>query len=1012
MGKKRELAFIGVIAVGSVGASSGLWAGRAEPELAPTRVAALGERGGPSFVNWEVPPVRPVEMTPDGSRLLVVNTAAERLEVFTLDDAGVPVHAGAVPVGLSPVAARARTNTEVWVANHISDSVSIVDLSTMNVVRTLRTLDEPCDIVFAGDPVRAFVTCSQVNTVQVFDPADLDAPPINLPITGEDPRALAVSPDGMTVYAAVFESGNGSTILGGGAIAGGNLAFPPNVVGSPGTPYGTVNPPPNNGTSFNPPRPPGQPAPPRVGLIVKKDASGAWRDDNGTDWTPWVSGPNAAASGRPVGWDLPDRDLAIISTSNLSVSYARRLMNICMAVGVNPATGAVTVVGTDAINEVRFEPIVNGIFVRVHMATVDPAAPGSPVVVDLNPHLDYSTPTLPQSERDRSIGDPRAIVWNSAGTKGYVAGMGSNNVIVIDPSGARAGLSETIEVGEGPAGLVLDEARGKLYVLNRFEASVSVVDLETETEEARVPFFDPTPQVIKVGRKHLYDTHKNSGLGHVACASCHVDARMDRLAWDLGDPSGPMMSLAGLNLGFGVPGLDVNSDLTPVPFAPFHPMKGPMTTQTLQDIIGKEPHHWRGDRQGLENFAGAFMGLQGDDETLTAQEMQEFEDFLATIHFPPNPFRNFDNSLPTDLPLPGHYNVPRYATAQFPAGAPLPNGNAVNGLALYRSSTRRLDSNAFACVTCHTLPTGLGPDSRLNAQGLYQPLPPGPMGQRHHGLVSVDGTTNVSTKVPQIRNVHEKAGFNTTQLENNAGFGYLHDGSVDSIERFVSEPVFRLNNVQELADMVAFMLCFSGSDLPQGSPSTPMEPPGTPSQDTHAAVGRQVTLRGPASPPADVALVGQMLALADAPNARVSVIAKGRMGGEQRGWAYLGGGVFQSDRAGETITAAALQAAAAPGSEITFTVVVAGTEVRLGVDHDLDGCLDRDELDGCGTACPADWNQDGAVTSSDISAFLTVWLQSLVDGTLAADFNADGHVSSNDISAFLTAWLEAVSGGC
>jgi hypothetical protein len=35
-----------------------------------------------------------------------------------------------------------------------------------------------------------------------------------------------------------------------------------------------------------------------------------------------------------------------------------------------------------------------------------------------------------------------------------------------------------------------------------------------------------------------------------------------------------------------------------------------------------------------------------------------------------------------------------------------------------------------------------------------------------------------------------------------------------------------------------------------------------------------------------------------------------------------------------------------------------------------------------------------------------------VDGTLAADFNADGHVSSNDISAFLTAWLEAVSGGC
>ena len=34
-------------------------------------------------------------------------------------------------------------------------------------------------------------------------------------------------------------------------------------------------------------------------------------------------------------------------------------------------------------------------------------------------------------------------------------------------------------------------------------------------------------------------------------------------------------------------------------------MKGPMTTQTMIDIIGHEPHHWRGDRDGLEEFADA-----------------------------------------------------------------------------------------------------------------------------------------------------------------------------------------------------------------------------------------------------------------------------------------------------------------------------------------------------------------------------------------------------------------------
>ena len=124
---------------------------------------------------------------------------------------------------------------------------------------------------------------------------------------------------------------------------------------------------------------------------------------------------------------------------------------------------------------------------------------------------------------------------------------------------------------------------------------------------------------------------------------------MDRLSWDLGDPSGERKTLDNSfhNLGAGIPGLTTGFD------AAFHPMKGPMTTQTMQDIIGKEPHHWRGDRDGIEEFNGAFVSLLGDDALLTFSEMDAFEKYLATIHFPPNPFRNLDNTLPTDLPLPG-----------------------------------------------------------------------------------------------------------------------------------------------------------------------------------------------------------------------------------------------------------------------------------------------------------------------------------------------------------------------
>ena len=882
-----------------------------------------------SFVNWETPHVHPLDLTPDRTLLLAVNTPDARLELFSTGGA-LPVSIGSVPVGLDPVSVRARSNSEAWVVNHISDSVSIVDLPTQRVIATLATDDEPADVVFAGG--RAFVSCSQANTVLVFDLANLGAAPTRVSIFGEDPRALAVSADGTQVYAAIFESGNGSTVLGGGAAGAANIGFPPNVVNLATTPYGGVNPPPNAGAGFNPPINLTQGTPPKVSLIVKKDASGKWMDDNNHDWTPWVSGANAVESGRRVGWDLADNDVAVIDVAALSVSYARRMMNLCMTLAVNPATGEVVVVGTDATNEVRYEPVVNGKFLRVLAARVGAGGIGAPNLVDLNPHLDYQSSTLPQSERDKSLGDPRGLVFQADGLQGYVSGMGSNNVVAVDGNGARLGSGPGIAVGEGPTGLALDESLGRLYVLDKFESAISMVDTLAQLEVARIPFHDASPASIKLGRKHLYDTRKNSGLGHIACASCHVDARFDRLAWDLGDPAGTNKLLSGQNLGANIPGLTTG-------FAPFHAMKGPMTTQTMQDIIGHEPHHWRGDRSGLEQFAPAFLGLQGDDTTLTATEMQEFENFLGTIHYPPNPYRNFDNSLPTNLPLPGHYTTGRFA----PAGAPLPNGDAVAGLTSYRPPTL-LDGGALACATCHTMPTGMGTDTRLIA-GVFQPFPIGPQGEHHSMLVSVDGLTNISLKVSQLRNLYEKTGFNTTQLSNTAGFGLLHDGSVDSIERFISEPAFQVTSDQQVANLTALMLAFSGSDLPSGSTTNPFEPPGTPSKDSPASVGKQTTLISLAgAPPSQTALITSMEQLAI--NGKVGVIAKSRQLGLARGYRFEPTtNSWQSDRAAQTHTDAAFRALAAAGSEISFTVVQKGTETRLGIDRDLDGAFDRDELD-------------------------------------------------------------------
>lgn len=69
-------------------------------------------------------------------------------------------------------------------------------------------------------------------------------------------------------------------------------------------------------------------------------------------------------------------------------------------------------------------------------------------------------------------------------------------------------------------------------------------------------------------------------------------------------------------------------------------------------------------------------------------------------------------------------------------------------------------------------------------------------------------------------------------------------------------------------------------------------------------------------------------------------------------------------------------------------------------------------LPSFGSVCLGDFNEDLLVNSSDISAFLRGWLNSLVHGQHFADANGDGAINSSDISQFLSNWLLAVESGC
>ena len=912
-----------------------------------------------SFTTFESGQVRPLALSPDGTRLFAVNTPDARLEIFAVSDDGL-AHVGAVDVGLEPVAVAARSNSEVWVVNHLSDSISIVDVASdpPRVVRTLLVGDEPRDIVFAGNG-RAFITTAhrgqhrthpslagvpgagdpQLTTagvgradVWVFDPAALGASIGGtslaiLNLFGDTPRALAVTPDGSTVYAAVFKSGNQTTVLSEGAVCNGFDAAGPCVVDGVVMPGGL--PPPS--TNFD-----NEPAP-ETGLILKYDpVNDEWRDPLGRDWSAAVL------------FDLPDEDVFAIDAATLNQTAVYNSVGTTLFnMAVNPASGALYVSNTESRNEVRFEGpgIFGGSSVVGHLAEsrVTVITPGGVFPRHLNKHIDYNVSPAPVGTKTHSLATPTEMVVSPDGATLYVAAFGSSRIGVFDTVALEGDTFDPTTAsgdyiavsGGGPSGLVLDAERERLYVLTRFDNGVSVVDLAAGTEIAHQMLYNPEPASVVAGRPFLYDAVATSSNGEASCSSCHIFGDNDELAWDLGNPDAAVKpNPIPVNLGIAITS---GVFVLPAPINgtgninEFHPMKGPMTTQTLRGMLGSGAMHWRGDRAtppgtpasafdeeiSFKNFNEAFPGLVGRDSELSAAEMQAFTDFILQVQLPPNPIRAIDNVL----------NAQQQAGRDFFLGPRLSDGipGVIFGQPL-----------GFTCEGCHRLQPELGhfgTDGRASFENEQQII-----------------------KIPHLRNMYTKVGMfgaldvpfvrplNTPhQGPQIRGFGFLHDGSIDTLFRFFNATVFSddaiggpnvgfQSNTQRRA-VEAYMLAF----------------------DTNLApiVGQQTTLTGLNAGTVNARLD---LLVARAAAGECDLIVKGTVDGLARGWLRGGDGQFVSDRSAEApLSDGALRAlAATAGQEQTWTCMPPGSGTRAGIDRDEDGFLDQDERDvGSDPADPA-----------------------------------------------------------
>ena len=905
----------------------------------------------PAFVAFESGHVRPIVLSPDGDRLFVANTPDNTLEIFDVGVGGL-TFAASVPVGMEPVAIAARTNDEVWVVNHLSDSVSVVDLSGPSpfVRRTLLVGDEPRDIVFAGaSGNRAFVTTAHrgqhrthPSIAGVFggsNPADprfttpgidradvwvfdgtsdatlgstVGGTPLDvLTFFADTPRALAT--DGQTVYVAAFLSGNQTLTLNETVVADGFGGACGQVPGPSDNVFGA-------------------PAP-ETGLIVKL-VGGNWLDAAGCNWNATV----------PLS--LPDEDVFAFDADTLVAGTVwSSVGTILFNMAVNPASQKVYVTNTESPNHVRFEgpgvhggTTVQGHLSETRITVLDPAGPSADVQ-HLNQHLAipgadgltyddlHTDPGANHAAIDaqipHSLATPMLPAISSDGSTIYVPAFGSSKIGVFtqteleDPA-FEANFDPTVESadylttsGGGPSGVALDETHDRLYVMTRFDNTVEVIDLATGNPIAFHPLHNPEPTSIVAGRPFLYDATISSGNGEASCASCHIFGDFDALAWNLGDPDAAVSTN-------NQPQPDPLLQLTD-PTEPFHPMKGPMTTQTLRGLSTHGAMHWRGDRadgffgtdpclepgyaqanstnapcnedRAFRNFIVAFEGLLGKHGTISATEMQLFADFMLQVQLPPNPVRALDNGLsPSEQ-------------AGFDKWFSCGPGT---------TECAQLDPQATDtvedCDGCHSL----DPLNGFFGSG---------------GEESFEGEPQ-HMKVPHNRNMVQKIGYFTTAGPQVRGTGFLHDGSVDTLKTFLGAGVFTLTS-QEEDDLEAFLLAFPTDLAPIVGQQVTIGPDSFGVTDVN---DRITLIVDQANDAFESAVLGGAVTECD-------VIVKTIEGGVEKGYYSTDGLVFTPDDNGPTIAEAALRAKADPLGDqqtLTYTAVPPGSGERMGIDRDQD----------------------------------------------------------------------------
>lgn len=587
-------------------------------------VAQLGH------MNFESPHSNPIAYNELSDLVYVTNTPADTVDVIDSETKSVVAR---INVGIDPVGIAVRPDgEEVWVANHVSDSVSVIDtdpesstlhqvlhtIQIFDLVDNYTLFDEPVGIVFANNNT-AYVALSSSNRIAKIDVSTRGISDF-LKVTAQDPRALAVRDE--RLYVIPFESNNQTQISG---------CYPENMDSDPNCTFDAIK-----------------------HVVEAMDGS-----DQST---------SAGYVADIVRDDrIPDRDLYVFDTN--SPPFRSEPLQIIDTVGTLlygiavDSQHRVYVAQTEARNDANgkagtedhgLAELENRAFLN-QITKIDCSGDecATPVFFDLEP--------LPPEDPEpgTALATPFGIQISEDDATLVVTAAASNRIFTMDASTGE--VLGRVQAGAIPRGLALlsnsDGAPTEAWVLNALENSVSLVNLEDVFDpklDTTIQLVDPTDPVLKLGRI-LFNDAVASSTETFACAGCHPDGHTDQLLWVLETP-------------ICSKGCDQIQ---------------PRLVQDIRGLRGSAPYHWDGtvgDPFGgintashnvlldpncdIENEESCTLHLidgslattmcdqedcevneEGKPGKLSADERNALSQYLLSVPYPPSVERSYTNEL-------------------------------------------------------------------------------------------------------------------------------------------------------------------------------------------------------------------------------------------------------------------------------------------------------------------------------------------------------------------------------